>query len=145
MDSVALSNPESNVVAEHPRLRSCSMPFLYLQRAQITLRHEPQSEISAVSGGGKTRGRTFPGRRLEFTTLGRSSRGWPARRGRRRVRRAGRRRGGMAAGVGVVVGVGCRRHPYASRPEPGAEPPATAGESASYWGAENAFTRSPTV
>ena len=50
----------------------------------------------------------------------------------------GRRRGGVTAGVGVVVGVGCRRHPYASRPEPGAEPPATAGESASYRGAENA-------
>ena len=76
------------------------MPFLYLHRAQITLRHEPQSEISAVSGGGKTRGRTFPGRRLEFTTLGRSSRGWPARRGRRRVRRAGAAAGWYGGGRG---------------------------------------------
>ena len=26
------------------------MPFLYLERAQITLQHEPDSEISAGSG-----------------------------------------------------------------------------------------------
>ena len=35
---------------------------------------------------------------------------------------------------------GRRRRPNASRPELGAEPPARAGESASYRGAENAFT-----
>ena len=50
----------------------------------------------------------------------------------------------LQADVASFVG-GPEEGPEEGLPGPGAEPPATAGESASYWGAENAFTRSPTV